>query len=81
MTSGYLIKYFRITLQQATLQKDKPLAQFIADPSIKKSVKAEGLAAACDKLKLSPLTKNLFVAMAENGRYANVMHIDIKSCI
>jgi len=57
---------------QATLQKDQPLAQFIADPSIKKSVKAEGLAAACDKLKLSPLTKNLFVAMAENGRHALV---------
>ena len=53
---------------QATLQKDKTLAQFLADPSIKKPVKVEGLGAACDKLKMSALTKNMLLAMAENGR-------------
>ena len=53
---------------QATLQKDKTLAQFLADPSIKKTVKVEGLGAACDKLKMSSLTKNMLTAMAENGR-------------
>jgi len=54
---------------QATLQKDKPLAEFLADPSIKKPVKVEGLSAACDKLKMSSLTKNMLTAMAENGRH------------
>merc|ERR1712029_260809 len=54
---------------QATLQKDKPLAEFLADPSIKKPVKVEGLSAACDKLKMNSLTKNMLTAMAENGRH------------
>ena len=53
---------------QTTLKKDKKLAEFLADPSVKKNLKASGLAGACDKLKMSPLTKNLFIAMAENGR-------------
>merc|ERR1711978_186562 len=57
---------------QATLQKDKPLAEFLADPSIKKPVKVEGLSAACDKLKMSSLTKNMLTAMAENGRYEKI---------
>jgi len=58
-----------LTTFQATLQKDKPLAEFLADPSIKKTVKVQGLAAACDKLKMSELTKNMLTAMAENGRH------------
>merc|ERR1711962_1593075 len=37
--------------------------------SIKKPVKVEGLSAACDKLKMSSLTKNMLTAMAENGRH------------
>lgn len=54
---------------QETLKKDKRLAEFLADPSVKKNVKIDGLAGACDKLKLNPLTKNLFTMLAENGRH------------
>lgn len=54
---------------QATLKKDRKLAEFLADPTIKKSLKSEGLASACDKLKMNELSKNLFLAMAENGRF------------
>ena len=32
-------------------------------------MKQDGLSGACDKLKMNALTKNMFVAMAENGRY------------
>merc|ERR1712060_941381 len=31
--------------------------------------KAEGLGAACDTLKMNELSKNLFLALAENGRF------------
>ena len=41
----------------------------MSDPSVKKQMKTEGLSGACDKLKMNPLSKNLFVCMAENGRY------------
>ena len=54
---------------EATLKKDPRLAEFLADPSIKKSLKADGLASACDKLKMNELSKNLFLALAENGRF------------
>jgi len=57
---------------KATLAKDKPLAEFLYDPTIKKSTKADGLTAACGKLKLSPLTTNLIAALAENGRHGLV---------
>ncbi len=43
----------------------------MADPSIKKKLKTDGLSGACDKLKMNPLSKNLFVCMAENGRVSN----------
>lgn len=54
---------------QAVLKKDTRFAEFLHDPSIKKTLKAEGLNAACDKLKLSQETKNLLACMGENGRY------------
>merc|ERR1711997_1131786 len=54
---------------QATLKKDPRLSDFLADPSVKKTLKLEGLASACDKLKMNVLSKNLIAAMAENGRY------------
>jgi len=57
---------------KATIQKDKKFAEFLADPSVKKTIKADGLSGACDKLKLNPLSKNLFVALAENGRHGLV---------
>merc|ERR1712235_210135 len=50
--------------------KDARFAQFMADPSVKKNIKAEGVAGA--KMKMNALTKNLFVAMAENGRHGLV---------
>merc|ERR1712107_847168 len=34
-----------------------------------RGLKAEGLASACDKLKMNELSKNLFLALAENGRF------------
>ena len=54
---------------EATLKKDARLADFLADPSVKKGLKAEGLGAACDTLKMNELSKNLFLALAENGRF------------
>merc|ERR1711974_418461 len=56
----------------ATLGKDAQFAAFLADPSVKKNIKADGVAGACDKLKMDVLSKNLFVAMAENGRHGLV---------
>ena len=53
---------------QATLKKDKKLAEFLANPSIKKGLKAEGLAGALTKLQMNAISKNLFTAIAENGR-------------
>lgn len=58
-----------LTTFQGALKSDKKFAEFLMDPSVKKSVKAEGLALACDALKMSPVSKNLFSCMAENGRY------------
>jgi len=58
-----------LATMKTTIAKDKRFAEFLADPSVKKTIKAEGLSGACDKLKLNPLTKNLFVALAENGRH------------
>ena len=43
----------------------------MADPSIKKTLKADGLSGACDRLKMNVLSKNLFLTMAENGRVTN----------
>jgi F-type H+-transporting ATPase subunit O len=40
----------------------------MADPSVKKQLKADGLSGACDKLKMNVLSKNLFICMAEHGR-------------
>ena len=54
---------------EATLKKDARLADFLADPSVKKGLKVEGLSAACDSLKMNELSKNLFLAIAENGRF------------
>ena len=58
-----------------TLKKDTRLSEFLADPSIKKSLKADGLNAACDKLKMNELSKNLFMALAENGRFNMVGNV------
>merc|ERR1711953_843418 len=49
----------------ATLKKDQRLADFLADPSIKRGLKAEGLASACDKLKMNELAENNRFSAAE----------------
>jgi len=53
----------------ATLKTDPRLADFLKDPSIKKSLKLDGLAGVADKMKLNPLSKNLLLSMAENNRF------------
>jgi F-type H+-transporting ATPase subunit O len=57
---------------QAQLKKDVRLQEFLQDPSVKKAVKLDGLGSACDKMKMNVLSKNLFLAMAENGRYNTI---------
>jgi F-type H+-transporting ATPase subunit O len=37
---------------QDQLQKDPRLREFLADPTIKRSLKTDGLAGACDRLKV-----------------------------
>lgn len=54
---------------QATLKKDTTLVEFLGDPSVKRALKLDGLSGACDKLKMSEISKNLVTAMVENGRY------------
>ena len=60
------------------LKKDSRLSEFLSDPSIQKSLKAQGLVAACDKLKMNELSKNLFLALAENNRF-NLVEAVVKS--
>jgi len=57
------------------LKTDPRLAEFLQDPSIKKSLKADGLTGVCDKLKTSELTKNLMLALGENNRFNAVQAV------
>jgi len=52
-----------------TLKTDTRLADFLNDPSVQKALKVDGLGGVADKLKLSPLSKNLLLTMAENNRF------------
>ncbi|XP_067673985.1 ATP synthase subunit O, mitochondrial-like [Haliotis asinina] len=54
------------------LQKDKKLADFIANPSLKRAEKKAVLEGVLKKQNVSPLTLNLFGALAENGRISKV---------
>lgn len=56
---------------QNQLAKDKTFHEFLFDPSVKKNLKADGLAGACDKMGMNALSKNLFLTMADNGRYSH----------
>ena len=58
-----------LTTLEATLKKDVRLSEFLADPSVSKPLKAQGLTSVCDKLKMNELSKNCLIAMGENGRY------------
>lgn len=44
---------------QTQLDKDTRLKEFLFDPSVKKGVKADGLASACDKMKVAVKLKHL----------------------
>jgi len=57
------------------LKKDTRLREFILDPSIKKNLKVDGVAGACDKMKMNPLTKNMLTAMTDNNRYNLVSQV------
>ncbi len=61
-----------LTAFNAQLQKDRRLQEFLYDPSVSKQLKAEGLTAACQKMGMNDLSKNLFLALAENGRYSAI---------
>merc|ERR1712026_212790 len=64
---------------QATLKKDQRLADFLADPSIKRGLKAQGLASACDKLKMNELSKNLFLLWLKTADLAWLRLLSIPS--
>ncbi|XP_076444655.1 ATP synthase peripheral stalk subunit OSCP, mitochondrial-like [Babylonia areolata] len=54
------------------LQKDKKLADFVANPSLKRVEKKAVLEDVLKKQKYSDLTVNLVAAMADNGRIAKI---------
>nr|CAG4646599.1 EOG090X0EB8 [Macrothrix elegans] len=53
---------------QVTISKDARLAQFIANPTLKRQLKKDALASVAKKQNLSDLTGNLLQLLAENGR-------------
>jgi len=54
------------------LKSDPRLKEFLYDPSINKSVKNDGLGGVADKMKMSPLSKNLLLTVAANNRYSYI---------
>ena len=50
-----------------TLSQDPALRSFLTNPSVQRTEKVEATKALVEKSSVSPLVKNLFVAMAENG--------------
>jgi len=51
------------------LKTDGRLQEFLFDPSVNKGLKNDGLKGVADKMKMSPLSKNLLLAVSENNRY------------
>nr|CAG4643524.1 EOG090X0EB8 [Ilyocryptus agilis] len=60
---------------QATMTKDKRLAQFIANPTLKRGLKKEALASVAKKVNMSDLSGNLLQLLAENGRLPKLENI------
>jgi len=60
---------------QALLGKDKVLAEFCANPSLKRVEKRAVLEAALKKQKYSDLTVNFVAALADNGRIGKVGNV------
>ncbi|XP_041980212.1 ATP synthase subunit O, mitochondrial [Aricia agestis] len=57
-----------LTQFQQSMKTDANLKEFIINPTIKRSLKAEALKHVATKISLSPTTGNLLGLMAENGR-------------
>jgi len=53
---------------QALLKQDKKLAEFMANPTIKRNHKRDAIVQSFQKKNYSNVTVNLFAAMADNGR-------------
>ncbi|CAB0012823.1 unnamed protein product [Nesidiocoris tenuis] len=53
---------------KAALKTDAKLREFVVNPSIKRSVKADAIKAVAGKIKLSAPSANLLGLLAENGR-------------
>ncbi|KAH8857931.1 ATP synthase subunit O isoform 3 [Schistosoma japonicum] len=55
-----------------TLDKDVKLREFCINPSLQRLTKVTGISQVLDKLKVNETAKNLFVALAENGRLSKI---------
>ena len=53
---------------QGAMKSDAKFAQFLLDPTIKNTLKVDGLSGAGKKLGFNELTTNLLFALAENNR-------------
>jgi len=53
---------------QTVLKKDVKLAEFMANPTIKRNIKRDALVAAFTKKNYCTVTVNLFASLADNGR-------------
>nr|XP_053652657.1 ATP synthase subunit O, mitochondrial-like isoform X1 [Cherax quadricarinatus] len=54
------------------LKTDSQFKEFLLNPLLSKELKKQALDSACAKKNASPLTVNLFGALAENGRMSNI---------
>nr|CAG4642069.1 EOG090X0EB8 [Eurycercus lamellatus] len=61
-----------LNLFQATVAKDARLAEFIANPILKRQLKKEALQSVAKKQNMTDLTSNLLQLLAENGRLNKV---------
>ena len=50
------------------MKSDARFAQFLLDPTVKNTLKVDGLTGASKKLGFNELTTNLLFALAENNR-------------
>ena len=60
---------------QGLAKTDKKFGEFIADPSIKRKIKAEALTKIGGSISLNPATTNLLALMAENGRLGKLNQV------
>lgn len=67
--SGYHMNFFGFQKKlQGAMKSDARFAQFLLDPTIKNTLKVDGLNGAGKKLGFNELTTNLLIALAENNR-------------